>query len=215
MKTTSIKKTAACILLALSANAFAQDTKPVTVEMRKFGFGMKFSAFGMEDLGLTSTLSGGKIFFLSINPVKNFRIEPEFGFGKSSSKALNISGDLLNKASHVGGSLFYMAQKSNANFYFGPSVSVSKFSNEQESFQGYVNGVPSYKKEEYNDKDLAFGGILGAEYFFIKHFSLGAELGVFSHKLTQEMPSMTGSGTTEYESNALYTTGNIILRAYF
>jgi len=214
MKTTILKNTAAAILLALGSNAFAQDSKPENVEMRKIGFGMKFAAFGMEDLGLTSTLSGGKTFFLSINPVKNFRIEPEFGFGKSSGRALNISGDLLNKATHFGGSMYYMAQKGHANFYFGPSVSISKFSNEQEVFQ-YVNGVPSYKKEEYNDKDLAIGGILGAEYFYIKHFSLGAELGVFSHKLTQEMPSPTGNGTTEYESNALYTTGNIILRAYF
>ncbi len=215
MKTTTLKKTAALILFITGLNAFAQDNKPETVEMRKFGFGMKFSAFGMEDLGLTSTLSGGKTFFLSINPVKNFRIEPQFGFANSSTKAQNISGDLFAKSRHYGGSMYYMAQKGQANFYFGPSLSISKFSIDQEVFQGYVNGVPTFTKEEFSDKDVAIGGILGAEYFLNKHFSLGSELGVFSHKLTMEVPATSGSGTTERESKSLYTTGTIILRAYF
>lgn len=212
-----IRTRALSILFACAAliSKAQNPEKTDALNMRKAGFGMKFSLLGGEDLGLTSSLEGGKTFFVSINPVKNFRIEPEFGFSHNTRPAELSSGSLVSKGSRVGGSMFYMYQKGNTNFYGGPSVSLGKI-NYQEEITTYSSmGVPSYKIVDAESKDLAIGGILGAEYFFNSHFSLGSELGLFSHKYTTTAPASSSSTSTTRESTALGTTGSLVLRAYF
>lgn len=210
MKTTPTMKiilTSVALVLALGT-VKAQETPP-KLEIRKAGFGMKFSLLGMDDLGITTNLSGGKAFFVSVNPIKNFRIEPEFGYASSTYRSSTSGNELTSKGSHYGASIFYMFQKGNANFYFGPTLQVQKISSDQEQYISTGStGYPIYRTTNVQSKGTSMGLIAGAEYFMNPHFSLGMELGYWSYKYN---PDLTKTG----ESKSGYTTGNLVLRAYF
>jgi hypothetical protein len=210
MKTahTSIKA-AMIMVLAFATHVIQAQETPPKVEIRKAGFGMKFSLLGMDDLGITTNLSGGKAFFASVNPIKNFRIEPEFGYASSTYRSPNSGNELSSKGSHYGASIYYMFQKGNANFYFGPTLQVQKISTDQEQFVSTnYSGYPIYKATNVESKGTSLGLIAGAEYFMSRHFSFGMELGYWSYKYNPDL-------TKTDESKSGYTTGNLVLRAYF
>jgi hypothetical protein len=210
MKTnlTKTKTVLAATFLVGALTGTAQE-KQEPVQMRKAGFGMKFSLLGLEDLNLTSSTSGGKTFLLSVNPHKNFRVEPEFAFAKGSGPSGTNVGDLNDKSVHYGGSLFYMFQQGHANFYFGPNYAISKVSYDRADYVSAPwpsNGY--YKKTTINAKGTSVGFIAGAEYFFSKHFSLGTELGFCSRKYNPD------TSKTD-ESRGSFTSGNLTVRTYF
>lgn len=197
--------------LLLTLPFFAQE-KPENIKPRIGGFGMKFSVLGADDIGFSpSNLIGGKTFFASFNPSKNFRIEPEFAYSKSTSPSnngLNNLGDLTTKGMKLGGSLFGMFQRGHVNIYAGPNISVTRIVSKQEKFSYANPQYPHYEKVEVTSKAVNIGMILGAEYFFNRHFSLGTELGLVSFKYTPDI-----SASSEYKS--FFTSGNITMRAYF
>lgn len=208
-KTTTITKFATCLALGLTLTTLKAQEAPPKVDIRKAGFGMKFSLLGIEDLGISSSITGGKAFFVSVNPTKYLRIEPEFGFTTSVNRNPDTGNDQLSKGSHYGASAYCMFQQGNTNFYFGPTFQMQKISTEGDQVVAYSStGSPIYKTVGTEGKGTSAGIIAGAEYFFNRHFSLGMELGYLSHKYNPDISKPN-------ESRSSYTTGNLTLRAYF
>ena len=198
------------LLLAASSLANAQTTEENIVP-RIGGFGMKFSILGLNDVGLTGPdAGGGKVFFASLNASKNFRVEPEFGFSNSKTPSGQSGIDLNSKAKSYGLSAFGMLQRGNANFYAGPTYSIYNAVNDQLTSTWNPNPPYNvvYSSETIKSKGNKFGLILGAEYFFNRHFSLGAEVGYMHSNYT---PNTDKSDV----SKSSYTNGNLVLRGYF
>ena len=202
------KITLAVLMLTILNVSLAQITTE-NIKPRIAGFGMKFSMLGVEDLGLPQdNLSGGKIFFLSINPTRHFRFEPEFAYSTGTRNSIVGLGDLKTIGVHTGGSAFWMFQKGNTNFYFGPSVSVVHYTYDTEKYNVSSPSQPPYfTKVSMHDKMLSTGLILGGEYFLNRHISLGAELGFFARRYTSEV---SNDDERKYKS----TTGNLSMRFY-
>lgn len=202
------KKVLASLFIATASLMSAQE-QTENVKLRPIGLGLKFSVFGAEDLNLTSSISGGKTFFVSVNAHKNFRIEPHVGFSKSTTPGSNGVGDLNDKTTSLGGSMFYMFQKGQANFYFGPTYTgIKSIYDTEEYVWSPGTGSGSIKKVTKESKHSSIGLIIGSEYFFGRHFSLGAEVGCTSVKTRPDITNTT-------ESEAFYTTGNLTVRTYF
>lgn len=180
-----------------------KKNNPENIKMRIGGFGMKYGLLGLDDLGINGPdAPGGKIFFASVNGGNHFRFEPEMGYSNSVYTPPTGSA-MKNKSVYFGGSMYGMFQRGNANFYIGFNLGNTKYVYD---VMDYSTGFQQVKSKE--GKATKFGTILGAEYFFNRHFSLGGEVGFFSRTYKNDITETDNTKTG-------YTNGNLVIRAYF
>lgn len=138
----------------------------------KFGIGVSLntnSTFFDEDFGFLP-FSFANILF----PIrgKGVVIEPEFGLFRFSSETRSGGGSssrtFRNFRAGVG-VLAQMRAREQLQPYFGPRFGISR--NSQTSQSSFGGGEQKRKQT-----DWYFSGVLGAQHFFTKHFSLGGEV---------------------------------------
>ncbi len=133
------------------------------------------------------------LFYLPVN-IKNFRIEPLFGFNSvhyenvSDSRWTTISNYSISTDTYkaeiftIGAGGYYVVSLSKLfDIYFGPKFNAdfvsltNSYNNQDYANNNYTdNSSIVYSKEV----DITVGADFGAEYFPVSEFSLGADIGL-------------------------------------
>ena len=219
----------ATVLLSTAAHAQSNDdnTGAPSSNARgtKVGIGLALAPSGSFLL----TDDDGLITFIPIIlrvPVNfsSLKLEPEVGVYTANSRA--EAGDNFNENTgtlvRFGAGIFYNTPvSSDASVYVGPklglmsisSVSESKSSNSLESFS---------RKTETSQTNIFFGAMVGGEYFFSQHFSIGAEIGLEyiskgDEETTRTPPEDDPFPTPETENSGseFHTKSALTARFYF
>ena len=166
--------------------------------MKIFGLGFDMEQFKATDMNFSMMAPANKIIF-SITPIYNFRFEPEVGYYKITEK----ESDLTSKSLSFGIGALGMYQRNKVNIYgglrFEYTVSTSEYTSTTTGNQTAEN------------KGTTIGPVVGAEYLFSQHFSIGGEIGgkYSSLKTTNSQYS------DDSEASYILTQTGLFLRFYF
>lgn len=142
---------------------------------------------------------------------QNFTFEPEFGLFRTSSEEKSTFGTFTSSFTNVRlgvGILKHMEKRENLEPYAGPRFGVVRSTSKETS----PFGGSSEQTTKANSWYLS--GVLGAQYFFTKHFSLGGEAQLTYTSVGST--TTTGSSNPPDESRSVIgTAGLVLLRCYF
>lgn len=208
------------ILIFASSALHAQEnvSKPndetSNVKLKMLGLGFRTSPFNIEDLYQNYIPITNNKIIVTINPLKNFRIQPEFGYYRSKEFSTLINDDLIGRTFSVGAGFYGMWQKGNVNFYIGPKF--TNVSGEFDSVDSDYNPNPPYntiyRKTTNSSSSFNYGLISGGEYFFGNHFSVGAEIGLMHSKVEVKY---SNTPAQNFSSSKIMTETNLLFRFYF
>lgn len=161
---------------------------------------------GFLPLGVTN-------FVLPIRLSTRVTLEPEFGVFRytedlTSGTGVETETELSNY--RIGaGLLFNLTDRSALVPYIGPRVGLVLTQQEDRSTFGGTTTTTSQ-----DQTGLYFGGAIGAQHFFTRHFSLGGEVQLLYTSISYDEES--SSGTPPDRSQSLISTnGLVMVRWYF
>ena len=185
-------------ILIFSSTALAQDDG-----YRVFGIGVNVLDFN----GLLAG-NGGTI-YIPINVAPVFRLEPYLGFNTTS---YDYEGDDDESETGIqfGIGISGMIRRGSALIYIGGRIGFVFDSYEEKDMSGDV----AYER---SSASFGIGPILGGEYYFNPHVSLGGEASIIYRSTTRDVkypnePYMDGYETT---TSGLGTESMIFIRFYF
>ena len=186
------------LLVMFSNPANAQDK-----EYRAFGLGVNL-------LDLSGLLSGnGASIYAPINLGPAFRIEPFLGFGTTSYDYKDSEADDSHSGFQFGTGVYPTIRRGNAVIYIGGRIGVYLSSDEYKNSQGDVD-------EEDSDFTFTIGPIVGGEYYFNPHISLGGEASIMYTHIHRKMDYKNELYTNDEETDTHIGTGSMIFfRFYF
>ena len=185
----------------LMAFSFIYAQERTNIKKNNLGVGVTISdikelfQFISSDVGIAPTI------FIPINISPTFRIEPEFGLYMSTLESNDESDKLKLGNLNLGIGFFPMINKKNIKIYYGPRVGL----------------IYSSSNEYYNDTKSEISGIgfyiapvVGGEFYFAKHFSLGGE-----GQLKYSYSSLKEDDDEKGSSLILSTRTLVFIRFYF
>lgn len=197
------------------------STPKVEVEnpVRIFGIGVKTFNLFSESSESPYLMPGNKL-ILTINPHKNFRIQPEIGYARSKYFEKDVNADLISVGLTSGIGMYGMWRKEKTNLYAGFKyvLNMSKDDNREAVYGTYPNYTTTYIKTTTVVKTSMYGLVLGGEYFFSRHFSVGTEIGLMAMKMNIDFPTSQSNSSYNQEDiivNSLLTESNLLFRFYF
>jgi hypothetical protein len=213
MKTLKTILTAILYLIAgMGSGVSAQRSDSDNVKPPVFGFGFKVAQFSISDL-FENVMPGNK-FLMTITPHKNFRIEGSFAF-MSQKHESQTGTELPAKSMFYGVSAFGMWQKGHTNFYGGLRLGFLRHRQLNEYWDYDPNTYENYSYTlEAEGKSNTVGGVVGVEYFFSRHFTIGGEISLNSISSEYKDPGMRNS-SNDSKSKALMTETGLVMRLYF
>ncbi|MCD4729748.1 MAG: porin family protein [Bacteroidales bacterium] len=196
-------KKAILILFALVFSVFMLKSygQEESEKMKTFGLGLHVEQFKMGDVYTDFAVAPANKVIFTINATNHLRIEPEVGFNFCNDK----DNDLKDQSLHTGIGVFYMFQPGKVNIYTGVRFELAQINEEYKSWQ---------TEDKYTDKSVrtTFAPAIGAEYFFGKHFSLGAEIALKYSNLKTKY----GNPDNEDRKRTYFSTDTgVLLRFYF
>ena len=210
------------LLLALAAlvAAFpltAQDPPAAaTPRAGAIGIGLTLNpavllAFDEADLLM---LPGLNTFLVPIRVNSRLTLEPEFGLFRFSTETTGSSGTSSSDFSNLRigvGALTSFSTRGALVPYVGPRFGITR--NRQKSRSTYTGGSSEYKTSR---NDWYVSGVLGAQYFFSPHFSLGGEVQATRTSIGDEEESPpSGFPSPDTKFIVIGTSGLIMLRFFF
>jgi hypothetical protein len=195
---------------------------------------INFSPWGLQMIPTAS--SSAFVFYVPINVSNGFRLEPSIGLFSMSSSSTETSTTPVSgypSTSSTDASVitlgirgtFKSPLSNSLVLYFGPRLEFGIVSTTYEHtyFSNYpVTNTKNGEKTITKETDITFGGVLGAEYFPIRKFSVGGEISLnyvtFGNPdITDEYypPQSPSTYTTERKQHTLYTGALFFLRWYF
>ena len=177
-----------------------------SLALRTFGFGVNVQNFNPGNLYIYDaeypTYTENYLFTFNIENV--FRIEPEIGISTiNDTSGIYYNPGVSQKITVInyGLTLAYMFQKGNVNFTPGIHLQTSSFTDTQKDPTNIQNPTSTITISMFG-----VGPELGAEYYFSKHFSFGAEISLIYTSITQKSSesSFSDSITTFNTSTGLY-----------
>jgi hypothetical protein len=140
-----------------------------------------------------------------LNISEHFRLEPEIGFASQTSSG--IDQKLSASASNVelGCGFFYLKKYDSLNLYSGIRLGLI-LSHQKVTLDGETG--------KNSKTDVLIGPAIGAEYFFVKRFSLGGEFQFIYTKYGKTTLCESGS-CYDVNSHSFNTRGLIFIRWYF
>ena len=187
-------------LFVLTVSLPAQETeeKADKKEDVQFGIGVIFNNF-WQDFSYDNNLP---TLYFPINIHKKFKVEPEVSYYNNTRN--NESIDQKESAMRIGLGLFGITNYEKSLFYYGLRFSYNYYKTEY--------STPVSDNRERTSKRFMLGPALGGEYFFVKHFSLGAEVGFqFTIKKDEESNYNYYFPTSDVTATQVF----IFLRFYF
>ena len=166
-------------------------------------------AFDEEDFLVFPGLNN---FLVPIRVGQRLTLEPEFGIIRYSSSVSGSFGTSSSEFSHmrVGvGVLASLGRRGGLVPYVGPRIGVTRF----RTSSRYSGSTTEYKTSR---DDWWVSGVVGGQYFFSPHFSIGGEAQVTRVSLGQEENEPpSGSTSSDYSTTILGTNGLLVLRVFF
>jgi len=196
-----------CSIVLISSFGRAQETQQKESEKHRYlGLGIRLPGLQVSDLEARAFPPARLI--LSLDPIKFFRIEAQYGMISSTRESSDPSADkvsLQGKSSVTSLGLMGMYPSGKGRFIFGFRYGVGNYSDE--SWQSY----PDEKVVESTGKVKTLSGVIGGEFMAARFFSIGCEFSLSSVK--DEYTSAT-STTGPLNTKATMTEGNIIFKFY-
>lgn len=200
-------------LAVLAASPVAAQESAASSSGR-FGIGVTLNPTTvLADANLGFIPLGVTNFVLPIRVSSRVTLEPELGvfrFTEDVTGAAGVTSETKLSNFRVGaGLLFNLTDRSALVPYVGPRVGlVFSTLEERSSFGGTTTTSTQDQTGVY------FGGALGAQHFFTRHFSLGGEVQLLYTTISYDETS--SGGTPPERSQSLMTTnGLVMLRWYF
>ncbi len=199
---------AAAAALSLAPAARAATASP------KVGIGVGVEPFNFAlGVGQSSTFLAGNAppvsFYVPINIVPQFRIEPSFGYWAASADKNRLPNGATYRfsATSLGiGGFFVFAPPAPVGFYAGARLTLLWNSSSD------VDQGPPQTTTDTKETDFFFAPTLGAEYAFSPHFTVGAEVQL--PIAFYGNPSVAGT-TVVLDRNGISTNTVIFLRYFF
>ena len=187
-KTKLMKKT--IVLLFLAQFAIAQETASPPGQSkahRYFGIGYKLGMFQTSELNNFMPVNR---LLLSIDPIKFFRIDVQWGISNGTQQTLvqtssgaNTTYNLDSKNSVMQFGAFGVYPADDMLLFFGLRYGITKGMNEYLNSSFGPSG-PVYTTEERSLDSKIISPVIGGEYRFGNRFAVGAELGFLMVKQT-------------------------------
>jgi hypothetical protein len=194
---------AAVLLIAGGLPLVAQDAPAASTDPQvgKWGIGVSLSptALFLDDAGFLPI--GFNNFLIPIRVGAGTTIEPEFGLFRSSNNSGGGSSSFSNLRLGIG-LLMPLHEREALRPYPGARVGVSRTSTES-NFSG---GSQTTKQNSWY-----ISGVVGAQHFFSRHFSLGGEVQLTRINVGEE----TGGGAPPGDQSFVTTAGVVMLRWFF
>ena len=172
--------------------------------------GYRAFGIGVNVLDISGILSGGgSTIYLPINLGPAFRIEPFLGLGTTSYDYKDSDADESYTSFQIGTGIYPTIRKGNAVIYIGGRLGVGFSSDEQKDSNGDVY-------VEDSDFTFGIGPVVGGEYYFNPHISLGGEASIM-YSSTKNKRDYKDEFTPDREETDTYIgTGSMIFfRFYF
>jgi hypothetical protein len=187
------------LLIVISGKLSAQDE---TSSPKKFSMGL---GIDIETLYRNFYFEPTANVTLTVDLFDFLRLEPEIGYNKEDhyNNYDNLEYTSIGVNTGVGG--FWLFRVKNVTPYVGLRYSRKKYE--------YIREYPSTSTYEHYIKDSNFGPILGVEYRFTEHFSLGADIGYYWYKRSDRNVDNNSDQTSIEKGNT--TASRIKFRFYF
>jgi hypothetical protein len=194
----------AAFLLIVALPLAAQEAPAANTneQIGKWGIGVSLSPVSLfiDEVGLVPL--GFNNFLIPIRVGAATTLEPEFGLFRSSISSSGAE-DTFNNLRVGVGLLMPFRERSSLRPYTGGRVGISRTTTES------IGGFGGNQKTKQNSWYLS--GVLGAQHFFTRHFSLGGEV-----QLTRtSMGEQTGSATPTGIEQSFVTTGGVVMLRWF
>ena len=187
------------LLIVLSGKPSAQDE---TSSPKIFSMGL---GIDIESISRNYYYDPIANLSLTVDLFNSFRLEPEIGYNKEDQYNIydNLEYTSIGIKTGVGG--YWLFHVNNVIPYVG--LKYSRINNE------YIRELPSTSTWENYVKQSNFGPILGVEYRFTEHFSLGADIGYYWYKRSNRHVDDDSDETSTEKGNA--TASRIKFRFFF
>lgn len=166
-------------------------------------------AFDEEDF---LSLPGFNNFMVPLRVGERLTIEPEFGIFRYSASSSGSGGSYSSTFSNLRlgvGILASLKARGALQPYAGPRLGIARNSS-RSSYSGSTTEYTTKRSDWYAS------GVLGAQYFFSPHFSLGGEVQVTRTSLGQEETEPPSGGSpTEASTTLISSNGLLMLRWFF
>lgn len=204
------RRTLALVVLAASP-AVAQESRAATAG--RIGIGVTVNpttvladeSLGFLPLGVTN-------FVLPIRVSSRVTLEPEFGvfrFTEDETAAGGFENETTLSNYRIGfGLLFNLADRAALIPYVGPRAGVVLTSLEESSTFGGTTTTTSQDQTGFY-----FGGALGAQHFFTRHFSLGGDVQLLYTTISYD--ETASGGTPPDRSQSLISTNGLVMLRWF
>lgn len=192
------------LLVVLSGKLLAQDE---TSSPKNFSLGLGIDIETIYNHSIISDyyFDPSASFALTVDLFNLVRLEPEIGYNKQDH--YNIYDNLQYRSSGistgVGG--YWLFHLNNVTPYVGVRFSTYKYD--------YIRELPSTSTYEQYVKQSNLGPILGVEYRFTKHFSLGADIGYYWFKRSNRQVDDDSDET--YTEKGNFTGSRLRFRFFF
>ncbi len=178
------------MLILLSNSVFAQDKA-----YRVFGLGVNIMDYGTV--------------YIPINVASAFRLEPFVGFDFTSYEEFSNENEGSESDMQFGIGILPMIRRGSAVIYIGGRVGIAFYSDEYKNSDGDAIW-------EYSDFSFGIGPVIGGEYYFNPHISLGGEMSIMFQTFTNER-NYTSEFQVDLEGGevGIGTESAIFIRFYF
>lgn len=195
----------AAFLLIVAFPLAAQEAPAPSIneEIGKWGIGVSLSPVSLfiDDIGFLPI--GFNNFLIPIRVGAATTLEPEFGLFRSSSSSSGAENTFNNLRVGIG-LLMPLKERESLRPYTGGRVGISRTTTES------IGGFGGNQKTKQNSWYIS--GVLGAQHFFTRHFSLGGEVQLTRTSVGEETG---GSAPPGNELSFVTTAGVMMLRWFF
>ena len=201
--------------------SFSQ-TESELEKMPIVGIGLNLTQFRLSDMMTELYHAPANTLMVEVTPFKYARITPVIGFSSEKYKQelgpFAVEKEAKTKSLTYGFGTFGMYQYDKTNLYAGCRFEWAQIKNDSYEYNfdyvdgiGYVESITSVNREYTRNSIIP---TIGAEYFFSRHFSFGAEFGVRFMKYGFTNNSQYGYYDEDTDS-AIATDAGVQVRFYF
>ncbi|MBN1409053.1 MAG: outer membrane beta-barrel protein [Calditrichaceae bacterium] len=194
-----MKKVTLILVLVFAVMVFFNPVTAQEKEYRAFGIGIN-----VLDLTGLNAGSGSTIYF-PINVARGFRLEPLLGFNTEATDYDDENNESSYSDFLIGLGIFPTIRKGSAVIYVGGRFGIKFGSGEYTS--------PGDVTTEYSDFSFGIGPVLGGEYYFNPHLSLGGEMAIMYSSTVDKTDYEFGD--EEDTRVNIETQGLVFVRFYF
>lgn len=185
-------------LISSAQNSTAPSTNNI------FGIGVRTAVFQPSDLQGDVTPTS-KV-FANFDPTSNFRGELFFGYLSNSTKTGPANLELTDECTQMGFGAYYLKNVEKVRFAAG--FRCAFFTAAADDVDYSISGAPEIVTSR--NKGFTVGPVFGAEYFFSKSFSVGAD---FQLAISNSNLQPAGA-TSDMETKSTTTETNLMFRFY-